>query len=252
MRMANRSDVGRIRMVNEDSAAVVPDCQGYSLAIVADGMGGHKAGDIASQMAIEKMQEYLVRSLRPGASSEECGEWIKQAVYEANRSIFEAASRTVEYSGMGTTAIVTLADRNRLILGHIGDSRAYLLSNGQLRQLTEDHSLVNMLIKSGQITPEEAEQHPRRNILTRALGTDEEVDVDIIQAAWAEGDVVLVCTDGLSGAVPKEELRLVLNSEGDLDEKANQLVNKALEAGGDDNITVVLMANESNHSEGAR
>lgn len=252
MRIANRSDVGRIRMVNEDRAAVMADCNGYALAVVADGMGGHKAGDIASQLAIETIQESLIRNLQPGSGPEECGQTVKKAVLEANRTIFEAASRTVEYSGMGTTAIVTLADRERLILGHIGDSRAYLLQGGHFRQLTEDHSLVNVLIRTGQITEEEAERHPRRNILMRALGTELEVDVDIIQTEWSEGDIVLICTDGLSGAVPKGELELVLKSGADLDGKADRLVHKALEAGGDDNITVVLMANDPNPSGEAR
>lgn len=252
MRVANRSDVGLIRMVNEDRAAAIPEHNGYSLAIVADGMGGHQAGDIASQMAIETVQEELKVSLQPGMDAQQRANAIEQAVLRANHNIYEEASQKEHLSGMGTTVVVTVANHQELVIGNIGDSRAYLLEQSGIRQLTEDHSFVNALVKSGQISEEEAEHHPRRNFLTRALGTDEEVTVDIIHSTWREKDIVLLCSDGLSGAVSQSRMQAILQSELDLNGKAEQLIDEALQAGGDDNITVVLLENESKTPDEAR
>ncbi|WP_010269782.1 Stp1/IreP family PP2C-type Ser/Thr phosphatase [Paenibacillus senegalensis] len=245
MRMANRSDVGLIRMVNEDRAAAIPDYNGYSLAIVADGMGGHQAGDTASQMAIETVQEQLQAALKPGMDGQARADAIEQAVLMANKRIYEEAMSKEHLKGMGTTVVVAVADPTDLVIGNIGDSRAYLFDPEGMKQLTEDHSFVNALVKSGQLSQEEADQHPRRNFLTRALGTDEEVAVDIVHRTWREHDIVMLCSDGLSGAVPQHRMESILQSDIDLNDKAQQLIDEALKAGGDDNITVVLLENES-------
>lgn len=243
------TDVGRIRSVNEDSCYVNPDLNGFLLAIVADGMGGHQAGDTASQMATRVISEHL-QPVYPEMPQEELTERLQEAVVLANQNIFELASDKTEYFGMGTTVVVALASPQRLYIAHIGDSRAYLLADGLMEQLTEDHSLVNELVKSGQITKKEAEKHPRRNVLTRALGTELEVAVDIHTYDWKAGDTVLICSDGLTGQLSSVLLeRIVLSPNDDLEQKSQKLIDGALEAGGDDNVTVVLITNDDMEEE---
>lgn len=249
MRTAERTDVGRIRSVNEDRAVILPEKCGTVIAIIADGMGGHRAGDIASQLAIEKIREEL-SGLRPDATLEERKEAIRLAVEAANAEVYRQASEREQLRGMGTTVVVSLATADQLVVGHIGDSRAYLTAGEQLVQLTEDHSLVNELLKSGQITREEAEHHPRRNVLLRALGTDTEVQVDVVEHSWAEGDILLMCSDGLSNMVNEEECLVVLQSQTSLESKVDELVERALSAGGDDNVTVVLIENRPAEASG--
>lgn len=243
MKTANRTDIGRIRLVNEDRAAVLPEINGYTIAIVADGMGGHQAGDTASQMAIETIAEQL-QELPAGIPVEEIEQAVRRAIEQANENIHRYASEREQFHGMGTTVVVTVATIDTLVIGHIGDSRAYLISSDSIEQLTEDHSLVNELVRSGQITKEEADHHPRRNVLTRALGTDPRVEADLYRCSWKTGDIVLICSDGLSSLVDSRLLFDILRADHDLDGKVNHLIEQALEAGGDDNITVVLIENE--------
>lgn len=242
MKTANKSDVGLIRTVNEDRAVVQGRLNGFTMAIVADGMGGHQAGDIASQIAIDTVQREL-QDIYIGMSPDECERRIADAVQKANREVFEIASNQEQYQGMGTTIVVALVSEELIIIAHIGDSRAYKLDDEFMIQLTEDHSLVNELVKSGQLSPEEANSHPRRNVLTRALGTDEQVEVDIHLDTWKQDDLLMLCSDGLSSLLHDEQITAILRSEEELESKANRLVQSALEAGGDDNITVVLLAN---------
>lgn len=249
MKTAGRTDIGRIRSVNEDRAAILPESNGTVIAVVADGMGGHQAGDIASQMAIEKIQDELSR-LPHNATPDERLIAVKLAVEAANQDVYRHASEREQFHGMGTTVVVTVASPDRLVVGHIGDSRAYLANQDGIVQLTEDHSLVNELVRSGQITREEAHNHPRRNVLTRALGTETRVQVDVHAFEWQEGDIVLMCSDGLSGLVQRDMLYDILRSEETLDDKVNCLVEKALDAGGDDNITVVLIENRASEEKG--
>lgn len=245
MQTAHRTDTGLIRLINEDRAAVRDEWNGFTLAIVADGMGGHQAGEIASQMAIEHVETEL-HKVSTDMTLDERIETMRGAIVKANDEVFAFASKQARYQGMGTTVVATLATSSDLIIGHIGDSRAYLVSGDSIRQLTEDHSLVNELIKSGQITPEEANVHPLRNVVTRALGTDKQVEVDVIRSAWRSGDVVLLCSDGLSGLVEESELFQIVAERKPLSWKVDKLVGRALEEGGGDNITVVLLANSDN------
>lgn len=249
VKTANQTDVGRVRMVNEDRAVVQENLNGFVLAIVADGMGGHQAGDVASQMAVDMIQQKL-QSIPAGASVEERKKKVQEAIELANENIFEFASQRENYYGMGTTVVTVLADEHTVVIGHIGDSRAYKFSNGGMEQLTEDHSLVNELVKNGQITREEATHHPRRNVLTRALGTESTIEVDIQDLSWTAGDLLLICSDGLSSLVSSEQLLALANGTEALDAKAKLLVNEALEAGGDDNITVVLVSNAADPTDG--
>lgn len=172
------SDVGRVRSVNEDCTWVDRLEQGYTLGVVADGMGGHQAGDVASSLAVETITRDLA-GLPGGLSVRDFGEELRKAILHANEVVFRKASEHEEYRNMGTTVVaVLLAGRDGMV-GHIGDSRAYKYRRGEIVQLTDDHSLVNELLKSNQISAEEANVHPHRNVVTRALGTDEQVDVDM-------------------------------------------------------------------------
>jgi serine/threonine protein phosphatase PrpC len=243
MKTANKSDVGHIRAINEDRALVESDLNGFSLAIVADGMGGHQAGDIASSMAIDLILSQL-QSIHQGMTPEERASALQAAVLHANTQVFARATIDEQFHGMGTTVVVAVASRELLTIAHIGDSRAYIINNELIYQLTEDHSLVNELLKTGQITSEQATNHPRRNVLMRALGTDQHVEVDVQHVEWKDGDILLLCSDGLSGLVDQRQMHDILRQNVDLEKKANELVQSALNAGGDDNITVVLLSNE--------
>ncbi|NDI33466.1 Stp1/IreP family PP2C-type Ser/Thr phosphatase [Chengkuizengella sediminis] len=243
MKSTNKTDVGRTRAVNEDRAAVQTELNGFTLAIVADGMGGHQAGDTASQITIETIQESL-QSLEVNMSVEECEMSIREAIYLANAKIYQLASENEKYKGMGTTVVVALATVELILIAHIGDSRAYKYTDESMIQLTEDHSLVNELVKSGQISLEEAEQHPRRNLLTRALGTEEYVTIEIHRHEWLQHDLLMLCSDGLSSLVSQQDMVHILSKEQNIEHKANELIQHALDAGGDDNITVVLLVNE--------
>ncbi|AZK46993.1 Stp1/IreP family PP2C-type Ser/Thr phosphatase [Paenibacillus lentus] len=244
MKMVYVSDVGRVRPVNEDSARVSRLEQGYTLGIVADGMGGHQAGDTASQLAVETIIQDI-DSLAPGLSLQACAEALKNAILHANEVIFRKASEHDEYHNMGTTVVAVLLSGQEGVVGHIGDSRAYQYRQEDLTLLTEDHSLVNELVKSKQISEEEASVHPRRNVLTRALGTDSKVEVDLDHIILESGDILLLCSDGLSNYVSTEQMTLTLGlNDLSLEDRANRLLQLALDAGGDDNITVALLEHQ--------
>ncbi|WP_255807551.1 Stp1/IreP family PP2C-type Ser/Thr phosphatase [Cohnella mopanensis] len=239
-----RSHVGKVRQINEDQAWSGSLPSGITAAIVADGMGGHRAGDVASSLAVDSLVQSLQvwgegTSLKDGASS------LTDMIRKANKVVYETASLNEQYHNMGTTVVSALVDGSTGLIGHIGDSRAYRLRAGRLELLTEDHTLVNELTKSGQLSPEEAAHHPRRNVLTRALGTDREVEVDVQAIDWQSGDRILLCSDGLSGLVEASDIEATLEDSAlQLEEQAQKLIDLALAAGGDDNITVVLVSDE--------
>jgi PPM family protein phosphatase len=225
---AGRTDVGRQRSANEDSLFVSPP-----LFAVADGMGGAKAGEVASAVAVEAVE---------GAqeSSEPAEAQLAGIVREANRRIYELAVADESRRGMGTTLTLAKVHGDEVSLAHVGDSRAYRMRDGELTQLTRDHSLVAELERSGQITAEAAEHHPQRSIITRALGPEPDVEVDTYTLAGRESDVFLICSDGLTSMISDEEVSSILRSAGSLDEAANGLVRAANQSGGKDNITVIL------------
>jgi PPM family protein phosphatase len=220
---------GRRRRHNEDAYVVQPP-----LFAVADGMGGAKAGEVASALAADAVQE----SGNDGESGEAR---VAALIEEANRRVFRRASEDREASGMGTTMTVALVEGDEVAIGHVGDSRAYLIRDGRLEQLTDDHSLVAELVRSGKLTPEEAETHPQRSVITRALGTEADVDVDTFSVRSAPGDLFLLCSDGLTSMVDDETiLDAVERNRADLEEAAKALINAANRGGGEDNITVVF------------
>ncbi|EPY10167.1 MULTISPECIES: Stp1/IreP family PP2C-type Ser/Thr phosphatase [Paenibacillus] len=243
MRAVQRSDVGRVRAVNEDRAFLSELSNGYYAAIVADGMGGHQAGDIASRLAVETVISEL--SALPGELDQEMlGSALEQAIIRANQTIFHIASQDEKYHHMGTTIVAALFDKSdwKGFIGYIGDSRAYVINRSGIKQLTDDHTLVNELVKRGQIEPQEAERHPRRNVLIRALGTDEQVEVDLLSVEIRVGDVLLLCSDGLTNMLNAEQIwGVVIDPSLPLPVKADRLLGQALDAGGDDNITIVLL-----------
>ncbi|MGH3053596.1 MAG: Stp1/IreP family PP2C-type Ser/Thr phosphatase [Gaiellaceae bacterium] len=222
------SDTGRRRRRNEDNYVVAPP-----LFAVADGMGGAQAGEVASQLAASAL-EAADSDARQGI------EHIDALIQEANRSIYDRASTDPSASGMGTTMTVALVEGMTVAIGHVGDSRAYLVRGEQMEQLTEDHSLVNELLKTGKLSEDEAQVHPQRSVITRAVGTDPDVDVDGFTIEAEDGDVFLICSDGLSDMVADEEiLELVHQNRDDLDKAVKALVAAANRGGGEDNITAV-------------
>lgn len=243
------SDVGCVRTNNEDAARFVRpstlevrSTKGF-LAIVADGMGGHAAGEVASQMAVETVAKtYYQREESPEES-------LFLALTKANRAIWQTAGRNSRQRGMGTTCTAVAICNNRLYLAHVGDSRFYLLKNGQLLQLSTDHTYVQSLVAQGVITTAEAEKHPERNVLTRAMGTHNKVEIDVavLSQTFRDEDRLLLCTDGLYDYLSSDEIAQLLLIPA-LNEAAQQLVELAKQRGGHDNITVLLVERVSNNT----
>jgi protein phosphatase len=234
-----RSDVGRQRSVNEDSLVLAPP-----FFAVADGMGGAKAGEVASAMAAEAFEG-------ESDSDEPAEAQLSRILREANRRIYELAVSDDSHRGMGTTVTAAKVTGDEVSLGHVGDSRAYRLRDGELEQLTRDHSLVAELERSGQITPEAAEHHPQRSIITRALGPEPDVQVDTYTLAGRDGDLFLICSDGLTSMISDDELGSILRSADSLEDAAESLVRAANQSGGKDNITVVMFRLGNGDGDGA-
>jgi PPM family protein phosphatase len=238
---AGASDTGRKRRRNEDSYVLAPP-----IFAVADGMGGAQAGEIASRLAAAALED-----TDPGAKSG--AERVTSLIQEANRRVHERAIADPATSGMGTTMTVALVEGTTVTFGHVGDSRAYRFRDGAIEQITEDHSLVNELLKSGKLSPEEADTHPQRSVITRAVGTDPDVDVDSFTIEAEVGDVFLICSDGLTDMVDDEDIRSVLDKfHNDLDRATKSLVSAANRGGGEDNITVVAFEISEDGGETAR
>lgn len=227
MIFASRTDKGLVRASNQDSVLVCPPLFG-----VADGMGGHKAGDVASRLTVEKLKGVLTDA----APSESL---LVGAIEEINAFLYEMQLKNIDLQGMGTTLSVAWEADRYILLGHVGDSRAYLRRKGVLTQVTTDHSLVNEMVMKGLITKEAARTNPYRNVITRAIGTDPEVKPDIIRVNKKKGDKWLICSDGLSGLVTDDEMNEMLGSMT-LEKTADALLQKAMERGAYDNISLVL------------
>jgi serine/threonine protein phosphatase PrpC len=220
------TDIGRVRERNEDSFLVEPP-----LYAVADGMGGHRGGGVASELALEKVEELF----HGGKSS------LAEMVHAANRAVFERSMADRKVMGMGTTLTAATVDDEGVHLAHVGDSRAYLLRAGAFRQLTDDHTLVNRMVKAGEITREEAEVHPHRNVVTRSIGTEPEVEVDQDDVPVIDGDRFLLCSDGLTNTVTEPQIQAILEATPKPQEAADRLIKAANRAGGIDNITVLVL-----------
>lgn len=229
--------VGLVRNINEDFLCARPDLGFFA---VADGMGGHQAGEVASKKAIESLEETVEKILckkgDPGAT-------LQEAVMKANESIYDLSSKNPAYRGMGTTITACYFDGMDLTVVHVGDSRCYLIRNASIYRLTRDHSLVEELVRQQQITAEEAMHHPYRNILTRALGISPRVEVDVARYKLAPNDVILMCTDGVTEYLTDEEI-MDFTRNKDPEIAVNLIVEEALSRGGNDNITLIIVAVE--------
>ncbi len=238
LRAVASTDVGLRRRGNEDRYALAPE---LGLYLVADGMGGHTAGQVASELAAEAS----VRAIQalagvPGTLSEK----LRYAVASANRAIFSTAQARPEYAGMGTTLVLLLADAERVGLAHVGDSRAYLVRAGRIRQLTDDHSIVGELLRRNEISELDAREHPHRHVLTRALGVRALVEPDLVELTPRIGDLFVLCSDGLTNHLEDHEIGKIVGEESDLSEACERMIELAKHRGGEDNITVVVGRNE--------
>jgi PPM family protein phosphatase len=221
------TDTGRVRDHNEDSYVVEPP-----LYAIADGMGGAKAGEVASQLALET----IIDLQRAGETT------LEDDVREANRIVFARSEEDTKFTGMGTTLTAVLASAEALHLVHVGDSRAYLLRDGLLRQLTRDHTLVDRMVEAGEISRDEADVHPHRNVLLRSLGTEPKIDIEAHDVGLLEGDRILICSDGLTDMVTEDQIVAILDvTEGNPQDAADRLVRAANRAGGVDNITAIVL-----------
>lgn len=239
MKVYARTDVGRVRPINEDSHCLPMD--GEKFCAVADGMGGHNAGEVASALAVETFAGCMRASGKLNSTA------IHAAVARANERVFEEAGRDDRKSGMGTTFTALCEDGENVHIAHVGDSRAYLIRNGAIMRVTVDHTLVEEMVMQGVITPKEARNHPKRNYITRALGMDRKVDIDLVQLDKRADDVFLLCSDGLSNHVEEKQMLSITLSDAGWQDKLESMVRIALEAGGPDNITAMYVTFEEEH-----
>ncbi|MDP1825722.1 MAG: Stp1/IreP family PP2C-type Ser/Thr phosphatase [Archangium sp.] len=245
--VSGQTHVGMKRNHNEDNLLLLPE---ERLFVVADGMGGHSSGEVASKIAVEEVAEFF-RMTSQDLEITWPYKMDKQKNYDENRlatgvklanmRIFEKASADTKYKGMGTTIVtVYFAKDSEVVVGHVGDSRVYFFRENTLRQVTEDHSLLNDYLKAKKLTPEEIEAFPHKNVIVRALGMKDTVNVDINRVEPKDGDIFLLCSDGLSGMVPDKQIEQILQSQSDLDKACAQLIDAANANGGNDNVTCVL------------
>ena len=251
MRYWALTDTGRVRPENQDSWLVrptaTPEGKEILTAVVCDGMGGAKAGNVASRMGVERFAEYLC----PGLETVEQAELSAPlAVREANRAIYDLAFAIPEYEGMGTTLVAAVTDGRETRIVNIGDSRCYLVRNKVIRQITKDHSLVQDLVDRGEIDRADAWLHPQRNYITRALGTDEDVICDVFREELEPGDILLLCSDGLSGIVNAQEMLFEIAYGGELETAADRMMGIALDRGAPDNVTLILLSADGSDAEG--
>jgi PPM family protein phosphatase len=242
LRFGAATDVGRMRTNNEDSYL-----SERPVAAVADGMGGHNAGEVASAIAIEELA--ALRGKGPWPNEKAATDDLKQAIVRANRRIREAAATDRELNGMGTTLVAVLEDGDAVHLANVGDSRAYLLRQGELTQVTVDHTLVQELVDGGRLSPKDAERHPQRSMITRALGVDHQVEIDLFTYKLLPGDRLVLCSDGLSDVLNPAQIRNVLLRVRHPQQAAERLVALAVEGGGPDNITVIVIDTEQAGTE---
>ncbi len=240
MNIFGKSDIGLKRNSNQDSFdyTIIDDDMVY--ALVCDGMGGAKGGGIASNLAKDCIKDYILKNYDENMSQPDVEDMLKKAIYKANYEIFEMAQKNKELLGMGTTVVLTAIFKDKIHVAHVGDSRAYLVSNDNIKQLTVDHSMVQQMIDDGKLTVEQAKDYPNKNIITRALGIDKNVDIDYYIDDKTENSMVLMCTDGLTNYLDEKTiLNCCLHNEGE--NIIDKLISSANNGGGSDNITVVVI-----------
>ncbi|MBS4177170.1 Stp1/IreP family PP2C-type Ser/Thr phosphatase [Lederbergia citrea] len=235
-----KTDQGMVRRNNEDNGGVFFNSAGNCLAIVADGMGGHNAGEVASQIAVSSIREEWC-AVEKEFTPDQAEKWLRTQITAVNEKIFKHSQTHKECDGMGTTIVAAICTPLFATVVNIGDSRCYLLNENGFKQITEDHSLVNELIKTGQISREDAELHPRKNVLLKTVGTESVMDMDITTITFEEGDKLLLCSDGLSNKVSNDEMATILNDGTEVSEKTTTLIGLANKYGGEDNISLAII-----------
>lgn len=255
MHYHGRTDTGRERNTNEDAFLILEHPPFYIFG-VADGMGGHAAGEVASSLAFKSIKAFLKDNLEGlkemDPSVDNFSTFIFNMISEANYQIWQASQNSRDHHGMGTTVTLGILTNNHFFIGHVGDSRAYVIHEDSILQVTRDHSLVAEMLENGQLDKEEAQNHPQRHVLTRALGTGPYVEVDFFHGEFHKGDIFIFCTDGLTSTVGMEEILLVGREGAKAGEMAATLVGMANQRGGPDNITVVVVKNISDNKDLAR
>ncbi len=240
MKTYGATDVGLVRSSNQDAFKNTVLADNCVLSVVCDGMGGANAGNIASKMATEIITDYVINAYSPNLTTMSVENLLRNAISSANLEIFSAANKEEKYKGMGTTVVVALIYADTAYIAHVGDSRAYLIKSDGITQITRDHSVIQELVESGQLTKEEARFHPKKNVITRAVGTLEDIIIDFDEFKIGEG-VILLCTDGLTNMLSDEEI-LQTFSKYELKNVADELIKSANEKISNDNVTVTLTA----------
>ena len=241
MKLFGKTDIGLVRETNQDAFSFGSFDDGNCWAVVCDGMGGVSGGQVASEICVEKVSEAIKRSYRKGITVSSAKNLLTTAINAANSAVFKEAQENIELKGMGTTVVAVLVLGSIAVVAHVGDSRAYLI-NDEINQITKDHSFVQLLIDTGKITEEEAKVHPDRNVITRAVGIEHVVDVEIDIVDINDNDKLLICTDGLNGYVPDADILKIIKEYGD--SSTEKLVKTANNAGGRDNVTVVMLVED--------
>lgn len=241
--VAGKSDIGRVRTTNQDAYHVGKISSDVAWSVVCDGMGGANGGNVASLVAVGAISANMDRNYKPEKPDSSIHSLITTAVINANALVYQKSKQTPDLAGMGTTVVLTVIKNDRAYIAHAGDSRAYHISKSQIKQITKDHTMVQYLIETGELTPEEAKDHPKKHLITRAVGVDENIMVDYNEADLEKGDRVLICSDGLSNLVSEEEISAIVKKNNTLVDAIDKLIELANERGGNDNITVVIMEN---------
>lgn len=243
MQIAYRTAIGKRRKDNEDSVGIFTNQQGVKLAIIADGIGGNQGGDVASEMAVTHIGHSF--KLSNAKTIDETKDWLQKQISSENQDIRNRSEQFIDLKGMGTTVVLAVIFNQTVLIGNIGDSRGYLLRDHVFSQVTEDHSLVNELIKRGELSRQAARVHPKKNVITRSLGIEKAVQIDTHYLELTDNDMLLLCSDGLTDMVNDDQIQAVLENEAALQDKCDQLVKLANDAGGLDNISVVLIDDRS-------
>lgn len=233
------TDAGKVRSHNEDSVIIVRNQNDDYLLAVADGMGGHRCGEVASSIAISYLGKHFQETFR-NMNKEDAVEWIRQSVKEINRLIFNHAEEHPESKGMGTTLVLAISTNDFVLFGNIGDSSGFAMKDNHIHKITYDHTLVNLLITAGELTEEQAKDHPKRNVLMKALGANDPVEIDIFDCDIEVSDILL-CSDGLTNMLDQESIERVLLSDYSVEDKVIRLIKKAINRGGTDNVSVAYL-----------
>ncbi len=241
------TDVGKVRSHNEDSVSIIKNASGEELMIVADGMGGHRAGEVASSLVVTHFGKRF-SSMSSIGSKLDAVNWLNDNVSEINEAILEYAKNHFDSTGLGTTLVLALLTDKFLIFGNIGDSSGFVLKNGHLHKVTHDHTLVNLLLEAGDITEEEAKNHPKKNVLMKALGAGENIDMDIFEVE-SDIDGIFLCSDGLTNMLTVEQIEKVLEEDLTMEEKVKKLIRKCNARGGTDNISIAFLEIKSGCKE---